>query len=585
MKTERLLAFVILASCGTAHGQEAARTFVGEAAANADLPASVQAADGAVSLWADFDKAGEEVVPLYLINKTSAPVIFDSQDGDIYLKLETQDEKGVWVRAQTHRYSDCGNSYGGRTLQPGMHFRYSGYRSGAGREAKVRYSLHSGQTLISNVGNGRVSDADVEAARFDGMSLRGVPRTLRDAFDPEWKLRDAKPEHLVGCLMLLHAYGAVPALQREAARQMEAWKSNPAATEAEKSAVGEFASLLAAEWSEEVSADRLLHFCLEQIEKDDVKSKVSNSLAWNNVSDLAMVQFRSGRRSSRVAETIKPAEDWKRATLLAASRITQVAPGKTGGMSGVLSVGLLTDTFVSSEALEPLLKGAPYDTAKIAAYALARRGLTERLAELAMTLPKENQPVVLGALAAGGVSYEQTGLDGWGGVRRPPEGTKEESFWRHVFQTQPVQAAYGLLFIAPNDLGADAFGLIVLGGVRDHWKREVERDQAAKKFFVLEPHGYMHRLSVDFLAKAGREEDVPLFRALLSYGGYEEEKGHRDDGSGKGWTPYKRQQFGVRRSALEALKSLGEPVRQDVVLERDVTDPKHAIETTNGDKK
>ncbi|MGV3658691.1 MAG: hypothetical protein ACO1TE_00855 [Prosthecobacter sp.] len=57
------------------------------------------APEGKVTLWADFAGADEGGhVPLYLVNQTDVPQPFDSQDGDVYIKLEYQDEAGRWRR-------------------------------------------------------------------------------------------------------------------------------------------------------------------------------------------------------------------------------------------------------------------------------------------------------------------------------------------------------------------------------------------------------------------------------------------------------------------------------------------------------
>jgi hypothetical protein len=235
-------------------------------------------------------------------------------------------------------------------------------------------------------------------------------------------------------------------------------------------------------------------------------------------------------------------------------------------MNGVLSASLLTDSFVTSDALEPLLKSLnAYRGASAAANALARRGLTERLSELGMDLAPENQVAVLAALASGGVSREQTGLDGWSGVRRPEPKTKEETFWRKVVSTQPLQASWALAVAAPYGRGPDVYGPIVTDEIRAFWHEQAEASNVAKKDFELPEPAYLYRLSVEYLAKARREEDAPLFQSLLQYRGYELEQGYTGAG---GMIPYQKRHFRVRQEALEALKSLGKSVPEHVVLEK-----------------
>ena len=61
------------------------------------LPPQVKSDPGAVSLFADFsNRAKNGTVPVYLINATGTPLQLKAQDGDIYLKLEAQNEDGKW---------------------------------------------------------------------------------------------------------------------------------------------------------------------------------------------------------------------------------------------------------------------------------------------------------------------------------------------------------------------------------------------------------------------------------------------------------------------------------------------------------
>lgn len=574
---------LIFAVSGVVHAQHVFRTYAGEAYANVDLPVHVKATDGELTLWADFEKRSQEGTPLYLVNKTRGTVSFPSQDGDIYIKLESFDKNGGWGRAQTHEYSDCGNSYGHRILQPGMHYRLLGYQAAEGRKADIRYAMHSGLNLVSNTGSGLVSDKDIELARFDSMSLRSVPRTIRDAFDPQWKRSELKPGHRAGCLLLLKAYGPVPALKREAQRQLDAWRLVPPVDSEEKQAAAAFEELLFATWEKEISSERLVQFCLDQIEGTKPALQATPAMCWETLRDLASLSFGVSVRTSRSNKVETPSEDWRRVVRLAASRISEAPKEEAISMSGVLSHNLLVDSFLPSSALEPLLSGEPYFAAKVAANALSRRGDTERLSELAMNLPPKNQPVVLASLASGGVSYEHTGLDGWGGLRRPEPDTKEETFWTYVMGTQPLEASDALRYLSPHDLGADGYGPIVMDGLRKFWNEEAARSQNRKDDFALAPPAYSLRLSLDFLAKSQRKEDAPLFRSLLAYKGYELQEGFRDDGSGGGAKPYKMQSFGVRQAALEALKAIGEQAPSDVVLEKDVSNPEKVIQKTNGD--
>jgi hypothetical protein len=84
------------------------------------LPARIAAPAGVLSLAADFatSKPGE-AIEVFLVNNTDKDVVLTHQDGNLYLKLETMTEGGEWVRAQSHAYSWCGNSYGMVTVRKG----------------------------------------------------------------------------------------------------------------------------------------------------------------------------------------------------------------------------------------------------------------------------------------------------------------------------------------------------------------------------------------------------------------------------------------------------------------------------------
>src|SRR6185503_18670570 len=77
----------------------------------AELPASVAAPEGQLTLYADFANVRDQHVTMYLVNRTGRTIDVPNQDGDPYLKLEAQSAAGQWERAQRHMDSDCGNSY------------------------------------------------------------------------------------------------------------------------------------------------------------------------------------------------------------------------------------------------------------------------------------------------------------------------------------------------------------------------------------------------------------------------------------------------------------------------------------------
>ena len=149
-------------------------TAVGSEISNLFLPSHIDTPDGQVSLVADYgSKQINGQVPVYLVNKSLTDLALNSQDGDIYLKLEYRDSEGNWVRAQPHGYSWCGNSYMTRIVQRGHYLLVDGYQAGNGVAHTVRYKLYSQDiSLVSNTGIGLASHLDIKRASSDVMSLQ-----------------------------------------------------------------------------------------------------------------------------------------------------------------------------------------------------------------------------------------------------------------------------------------------------------------------------------------------------------------------------------------------------------------------------
>lgn len=137
-----------------------------------NLPASVVAPDGKLTLFADFSDVTGEGVAMYLVNRTKEECQVPYQDRDIYAKLEVQLPDGNWQRAQSHRYSTCGNSYGDLHLQPGQFLNIRGFHSSEGETYPVRYRLYGKLDVSSNVGTGNVARALIDECADDEMAIR-----------------------------------------------------------------------------------------------------------------------------------------------------------------------------------------------------------------------------------------------------------------------------------------------------------------------------------------------------------------------------------------------------------------------------
>ncbi|CAN5288628.1 hypothetical protein BH23VER1_BH23VER1_26510 [soil metagenome] len=170
-----IVAILCLCACGRfADGDDQIRRSIGQPRAMVSLPKHVIAPEGKLTLFADFnDVRGDELV-LYLVNRTKESTQFDAQNRDIYVKFEFKNDDGTWIRAQTHQYSWCGNSYMYTpALKPGEYFRFLGYFPSKGVTKTVRYRRYAGNLdLWSNVGTGLVDVSLVDLASYDRMAIK-----------------------------------------------------------------------------------------------------------------------------------------------------------------------------------------------------------------------------------------------------------------------------------------------------------------------------------------------------------------------------------------------------------------------------
>ena len=138
----------------------------------ADLPAPLPESVGDVSLVADFDHAAQGSIPVYLINRSGRVLSINTQDYDIYLKLEFQDHDGTWKRTQSHKLSMCGNSYMTVPLLDQNFMRLTGFHPATGERAKIRFRLYrQAFEAVSNVGEGIINRAEAGAAQMEPFAF------------------------------------------------------------------------------------------------------------------------------------------------------------------------------------------------------------------------------------------------------------------------------------------------------------------------------------------------------------------------------------------------------------------------------
>jgi hypothetical protein len=143
------------------------------------LPKHIPSEHGQVSVYADYEHADSDGVPLYVVNRSPQPLRLANQDGNIYLKLQFCNEKGGWQRAEPHAMSDCGNSYGLTVIEPGMFLRTRGHQAVRGKNMPARYRFYNQSVeMASNVGEVRIDEREVELAGRDAMAPYEWPLDL-----------------------------------------------------------------------------------------------------------------------------------------------------------------------------------------------------------------------------------------------------------------------------------------------------------------------------------------------------------------------------------------------------------------------
>lgn len=144
------------------------------------LPAAIrkQAVKGKATLYADFKNAVDGQVKVYLLNPTTDPIVLHSQDGDILSKRESLASDAVWRRCDGHIFSDCGNSYGMRTVPEGEFISWTQQlNSPGGTKSQVRFRLYQAapNDLVSNEGEATVLAEETYSCRYDILAMRTAP--------------------------------------------------------------------------------------------------------------------------------------------------------------------------------------------------------------------------------------------------------------------------------------------------------------------------------------------------------------------------------------------------------------------------
>lgn len=506
---------------------------------NVNLPSSISAADGVLTLQADFAQAKDGKVPLYLVNRTAEKVIFSTQDYDIFLKLERKTPDGRWERVQSHQYSWCGNSYISIELAAGHHFAFAGYMPMNGIKAQVRYRSYGSVPFVSNEGEGFFLEQDRITASLDQMALKELPESLRFYFNynpafPSLPGPAFTEEKFLSALRLLSTYRESPyARQRIKAFLTSELKQD----ENTPKLVAAINEILAREWPAEPAHEALLKAALAELPEHPIPAwSVLTEFMQNNLSPNTGAQSPLGKQ---VAEELKKASQRDNAEEMQALAKLIGSPRFAGEY--------LDDAF-----LESWLR-SPHDVlVRECANALCHRLRFDRLAKIGLELQPSAQLIILRALATSGSSENETPR------MRDPDSDAERDFWIKCATEEPLKAVSALYYTGMSgDL--NRFNLTL--------------HEPLKQFLISEANspskdidGWQIGQVVSFVGAWKRKDDTKLFRSLLVHPAYQRSELTKSSHPG---VRFESRRYRVREEALRLLIAMGEPVPANLVLEEE----------------
>lgn len=516
-----------------------------------ELPAGIPAPEGKLTLWADYDSATPTAVPLYLVNRTNEDISLDSQDHDLYIKLEYQDGKtGAWKRAQAHLSSWCGNSYYAVSLPARQYFAFHGYRAAEGEKMKVRYAKADG-TLVSNEGTGLISKADLDAVAVDSMTAREVPWELTRLL-----VYDDKPG-MAASVTLPQRISAVRSLRwyprnapvRNAVLKLQA-ALIPMPKNPERDELMEAIEDYLARFNEpKPDAVELNEICIARIRGDaDAVKSMPEEIAW----ELLKVPGREGSLNKRFSDP----EIWRPLIAPAVARLKlRIHEIGFGADHAILSTGWIVDAVVKNAEIESWVAEGSPRLREIGAAALVRRSSTARLVELAWKLPPEEQLSVLKAL---------TRPSGRVGTRQPDFENGENVFWTHCATTMPLETA-GALFSYEYVDGHNPYNRLIHDPLREFFKKEAANGRQEK--MLMPQDDQRLRTALLMLASWKLEEDDALMRELLEHGSHTLQTSWQGDDFDEVVT----KRYTLRFTAKQALMKRGVPLPSDVVVEKEMS--------------
>lgn len=512
---------------------------VGASVPNVNLPPTIPADDGKLTFYADFAKAKEGKVPLYIVNRSAERKQFSSQDHDIYLKLERRMPDGRWERVQSHQDSWCGNSYYPVELPPGSHFSFSGYLPTKGTKAQVRFRSYGSIPLISNEAEGFFLEEDRIAAGIDQMALRELPDSLEKYFNfdpgmPQRTGNEISNETYLSALRLVSSYRESRYVRRNAEAFLRAAKETDSNAPTIAPAIRD---ILGREWPATEEAESLFNAAFEELPNHPIPTwPVLGELIQKGIASNPNDEARFRRR---VAEELEKA--------LHRDRVTEV-----GEVARLIGLPRFADEHLDNAFLKKWILSPHEVLVRECANALGRRQRYEELAAIGSKLKPSLQTIVLAALASSGSAESSTGSS------RNPHSQAERKFWVGCAREQPIQSVSALYYIGMSG-DQNRFDLTLHEPLREFLIREASTPND-------EIDGWELGKVVAFAGAWKRKEDVSMFRSLLDHPAFQRSVGTRSTRPG---VRLEFRRYRVREEARRILIAMGEPVSEDVVLEEE----------------
>lgn len=196
---------------------------------------------------------------------------------------------------------------------------------------------------------------------------------------------------------------------------------------------------------------------------------------------------------------------------------------------------------------------SPHDVlVRECANALSRRQRYDELAEIGSKLQPEAQLIVLGSLASSGSPESSTRTS------RNPHSEMERRFWVTCASEQPIQSVSALYYIGDSG-DYNRFDLTIHEPLREFLIREAKNPNT-------EIDGWQLGQVVAFAGAWKREEDVALFRSLLTHPAYQRSEGTNCARPG---VRLEFRRYRVREEARRILIGMGESIPDGLVIEEE----------------